>query len=78
MIDEITLVDPEEVRNTKSPELQIDDSENETDDAGIPGVGFDGVDPEISIAFYGKDDLNGSSGIDQDEYSQIGTMELEL
>jgi hypothetical protein len=38
MIDEITLVDPEEVRNTKSPELQIDDSENETDDAGIPGV----------------------------------------
>jgi hypothetical protein len=38
MIDEITLVDPEEVRNTKSPELQIDDSENKTDAAGILGV----------------------------------------
>jgi hypothetical protein len=63
------------VNTTDSPEIHVDDPENEIDDAVNPGVGpDDGVDPEICIALDGKDALTDSSRFDQEDCSQIGPV----
>ena len=76
MIAKIALVGlDKEVNTTDSPEIHVDDPENEIDDAVNPGVGpEDGVDPEICIAFDGKDALTDSSRFDQEDCSQIGPV----
>jgi hypothetical protein len=76
MIAEMALVGSDKkVRTTDSPDIHVDDPENETDDAIIPGVGPDGVDPEIYMAVRGTGDpIIDSSGIVQEKCFQIGSI----